>query len=206
MVAERFTEDKNYISFNSDLKQLKRKPIRQTYTVRGMDVMLPEGVSIRQAQEEFERFLFKNTQGCERGLITLPFIQDSNLLPIPFPRSFYSWEDSSKRLSHSGLFSTYDLKSNPKLPPQDFLGSMPSLLRTNYDSRYLPHVGKALDAVKTVKASVRAQLSKDYMLEEDEIRGDVKEKLSRMYEGIRGLEGGMDSSDEDHSGEDGSDY
>jgi hypothetical protein len=99
LTAERFTDDRCYISMNSGLKVPKRRAIRQTYTVRGMDVMLPQGVSIRQAQEEFERYLFKHTQGCERGMLTLPFIEQSNLLPIPFPRSFYSWEDNSYRLS-----------------------------------------------------------------------------------------------------------
>jgi hypothetical protein len=66
--------------------------------------MLPQGLSIRQAQEEFERFIFKSTPPCERGMLTLPFINSSNLLPIPFPRSFYQWEDNTRRLSEKGLY------------------------------------------------------------------------------------------------------
>ena len=61
-----------------------------------------------------------------------------------------------------------------------------------------------------MKPAVRAQLSKDYMLEEDEIRGDVREKVTRLCEGIRMLEGGSggdsDSDDGDSGGGDGSEY
>ena len=59
-----------------------------------------------------------------------------------------------------------------------------------------------------MKPAVRAQLSKDYMLEEDEIRGDVREKVTRLCEGIRMLEGsggGGDSESDDDDG-DGSEY
>jgi hypothetical protein len=35
------------------------------------------------------------------------------------------------------------------------------------------------------------------MLEDDEIRGDVREKLSRLYEGLRMLETHEEESDED---------
>jgi hypothetical protein len=37
-------------------------------------------------------------------MLTLPFINSSNLLPIPFPRSFYQWEDNTRRLSEKGLY------------------------------------------------------------------------------------------------------
>ena len=63
-----------------------------------------------------------------------------------------------------------------------------------------------------MKPAVRAQLSKDYMLEEDEIKGDVREKVTRLCEGIRMLEGsgsGGDSESEDGDsggGGDGSEY
>jgi hypothetical protein len=43
----KLNEDRHYVSMNSGLKELKRKPIRQTYTVRGMEVMMPQGVSKR---------------------------------------------------------------------------------------------------------------------------------------------------------------
>ena len=48
-----------------------------------------------------------------------------------------------------------------------------------------------------MKPALRAQLSKDYMLEDDEIRGDVREKLSHLYEGLRMLETAEDSSSDD---------
>jgi hypothetical protein len=131
--------------------------------------------------------------------LTLPFIESSNLLPIPFPRSFYHWDDNTFRLSERGLYSEYALNTKGLPPSTDFLGSMPSLLRTNYDSRYKPHVQRAVEAITTMKPAMRAQLSKDYMLEDDEIRGDVREKLSRLYEGIRMLETEEDS-DEDGDG------
>lgn len=54
-----------------------------------------------------------------------------------------------------------------------------------------------------LKPSVRQQLSKDYLLEDDEIRGDVREKLTRLLEGVRMLETGEDtSSDEQGSSDD----
>ena len=107
------------------------------------------------------------------------------------------------RLSERGLYSEYP-KNTKGLPTPDFLGSMPSLLRTNYDSRYQPLVQKAVDAITTMKPALRAQLSKDYMLEDDEIRGDVREKLSRLYEGIRMLETEEESDDEgEQSSDDG---
>ena len=43
------------------------------------------------------------------------------------------------------------------------------------------------------------------MLEEDEIRGDVKEKLCNLYEGLRGLECGFDD-ESDPDDDTGSDY
>jgi len=75
------------------------------------------------------------------------------------------------------------------MPPLEFLGSMPSLTRTCNDSRYLPHVESSLKCIKTLKPSVRVQLSKDYALEDDEIRSEIREKLERLYEGLRMLEG-----------------
>ncbi len=137
-------------------------------------------------------------------MLTLPFIESSNLLPIPFPRSFYQWEDNTKRLSERGLYSEFDLNTKGLPATHDFLGSMPSLLRTNYDSRYQPHVQSAVEAITTMKPAMRVQLSKDYMLEDDEIRGDVREKLSRLYEGIRMLETEEDS-EEDGDGQESSD-
>ncbi len=101
------------------------------------------------------------------------------------------------RLSERGLYSHYAQNTKGLPPIHDFLGSLPSLLRTNYDSRYQPHVQRAVEAITTMKPAMRAQLSKDYMLEDDEIRGDVREKLSRLYEGIRMLETEEDSEEDD---------
>ena len=58
-------------------------------------------------------------------------------------------------------------------------------------------VGASLETLKCLKPSTRAQLHKDYMLEEDELRVEVRERLERLYEGLRGLEGeeADDSSD-----------
>ena len=83
------------------------------------------------------------------------------------------------------------------LPPPDFLGSLPSLLRSNYDSRYQPHISAAVNAIVQLKPSVRQQLSKDYLLEDDEIRGDVREKLTRLLEGVRMLETGEETSSDE---------
>ena len=44
---------------------------------------------------------------------------------------------------------------------------------------------------------VRAQLTKDYALEDDELRHEVRERLERLCEGLRMLEEGDDDENED---------
>jgi hypothetical protein len=82
-------------------------------------------------------------------------------------------------------------------PPLEFLGTLPSLLRTSYDSQYLPTIDHALQTLKTLKPQTRAQLHKDYILEEEELRTEVRERLERLYEGVRGLEGEEEDEDEE---------
>ena len=72
---------------------------------------------------------------------------------------------------------------------------MPSLLRTSYDSAYLPSIALALSTLKTLKPATRAQLQKDYLVEDDEIRLEVRERVERLHEGVRGLEGQEDEFD-----------
>ena len=43
---------------------------------------------------------------------------------------------------------------------------------------------------------MRAQLHKDYLLEDDELRVEVRERLERLEEGVRGLEGQEDEMDD----------
>ena len=58
----------------------------------------------------------------------------------------------------------------------------------------------AVRAVTEMRPQVRVQISKDYMLEDEEIRGEVRERLERMHEGVRMLESGdSDSDDEEES-------
>lgn len=77
---------------------------------------------------------------------------------------------------------------------------MPSLLRTSFDSRYLPVLERSLNDLKQLKPAVRAQLSKDYMIEEEELRGEVRERVDRLCEGVRALEGEEPEEDEDDYG------
>ena len=58
-----------------------------------------------------------------------------------------------------------------------------------------------MQTLKTLKPQTRAQIHKDYVMEEEELRTEVRERLERLYEGVRGLEGeeedeGKDQSDE----------
>ena len=58
-----------------------------------------------------------------------------------------------------------------------------------------------MQTLKTLKPQTRAQIHKDYVMEEEELRTEVRERLERLYEGVRGLEG----EEEDDEGEDQSD-
>jgi hypothetical protein len=73
---------------------------------------------------------------------------------------------------------------------------MPSLMRSSYDSRYLPTVEAAMQAVRGIRPAVRAQLSKDYAVEDDDIRMEVRERLEGLTEGLRMLDGDEDDSQE----------
>ena len=121
-------------------------------------------------------------------------ISKPHLLPIPFPRGMYVSERF--RLSASGLSQVMPSVKDGVRPNLEFLGTMPSLMRTSYDAQYLPHISQALHCLKTLKPSVRAQLLKDYLLEDDEIRVEVRERLERLEEGVRGLETQEDELDD----------
>ena len=106
------------------------------------------------------------------------------------------WVSEQFRVSASGLKQSLPTVKDGKSPPLEFLGTMPSLMRTSYDSQYLPTIAASLETLKSLKPSTRAQLHKDYMLEEDELRVEVRERLERLHEGVRGLEG-EEASDEE---------
>lgn len=89
--------------------------------------------------------------------------------------------------------------AKPKLEPQ-FLSTLPSLIKTSYDSRYLPTVNKALNEIRTISPAIKCQLAKDYAVEEDEIRLEVREKLERLSEGLRMLDGDEESDDDGSAG------
>lgn len=91
MKGETLLNQENYITFNDNLREIKRRSIRQSYSVRGTDSLIDtKSMSLRMAKEEFERFLYKNLPGCERGTVTLPLIERPHLLPIPYPRALYT--------------------------------------------------------------------------------------------------------------------
>jgi len=58
-----------------------------------------------------------------------------------------------------------------------------------------------LQTLKTLKPQTRAQIHKDYVMEEEELRTEVRERLERLYEGVRGLEGEEEDEAEDQSDE-----
>lgn len=191
---DKLTQSAHYLAFNTGLReQTRREPLRVTYQLRGLDTLTDGKLPLHMIKTEFERFLFKNVP-CQRGLNTLPLISRPHLLPIPFPRGFFTSEGRF-RLSEKGLTQTIP-SDKSKMPPLEFLNSLPSLTRTCNDSRYLPHVEQALECLKTLKPAVRAQLSKDYALEDDEIRSEVRERLENLSEGLRMLEGEEDDEEE----------
>lgn len=101
--AEHFTKSNEHaVNFNQTLKTPKRPPIRLTYTMRGYDTLLTPMMLSQQryVTTELERFLFKHMP-CQRGLLTLPVISRPHLLPIPYPRDFFS-----AKLSEKGLYSS----------------------------------------------------------------------------------------------------
>ena len=144
-------------------------------------------------------YLFKKLPGSERGTVTLPLIEKPHLLPIPFPRGMFVSEHF--RLSATGLRQTLPTTTQGATPPLEFLGTLPTLLRTSYDSQYLPTIDAALQTLKTLKPQTRAQIHKDYVMEEEELRTEVRERLERLYEGVRGLEGEEEDEGEDQSDE-----
>ena len=153
---QKLTQSKYYLNFNSDLKeQNKRHPLRMTYTLRGLDTLVGNnGLPLHQVKTEFERYLYNHVP-CQRGLVTMPLISRPHLLPIPFPRAFFT-SDNIFRLSERGLYQAMPENKDAVMPPLEFLNSLPSLTRTCYDSQYLPNVEKALNNLKTVKPAVRA--------------------------------------------------
>jgi hypothetical protein len=169
-----------------------RPPLRQTFTLRGTSSLIDhQKFGVSQVKSELERFFFRASPS-QRGTLTMPLIEKPHLLPIPYPREVLVHKDKDTyRFSERGLVQRVDPKRVP-----EFLSSMPSLMRTCYDSQYLPQLERALNAVRNLKPQLKAQLGKDYAMEEDELRGEVREKLERMCEGLRMLEGDEDDSNE----------
>ena len=58
-----------------------------------------------------------------------------------------------------------------------------------------------MQTLKTLKPQTRAQIHKDYVMEEEELRTEVRERLERLYEGVRGLEGEEEDDEGDQSDE-----
>ena len=56
-----------------------------------------------------------------------------------------------------------------------------------------------MQTLKTLKPQTRAQIHKDYVMEEEELRTEVRERLERLNEGVRGLEGEEEDEGEDQS-------
>lgn len=51
-----------------------------------------------------------------------------------------------------------------------------------------------------MRPQVKAQLYKDYAMEDDELRGNCRERLERMCEGLRMLDGEEESDEEGDAG------
>ncbi|CDW82252.1 UNKNOWN [Stylonychia lemnae] len=189
MKKEKF-DKKNLVNFFEAINTNKKGnqhliPTRQSYFFKGTETLLMPGtLSLSHFRDQFDTFAYKNLQ-CSRGhnLYTIP---QSNLLPIPFPRYFTK-----------NVFDELGLMKQSHFEKDEFVGSAPSLTRLTYDGSYFGHVKKALDSIKYMKMSLKVQLNKDYMMEEEDIR-EAKERLENLAEGLQALnQCGNDSEDDD---------
>ncbi len=106
-----------------------------------------------------------------------------SLLPIPFPRFF-----TPNTLMENGLLKNSEFKTD------EFVATVPTLLRLSWGSSYRPMADQALQDFKYMKASVKQQLEKEYLYEMDDFR-DVKERLEGLAEDFAA----MDENDQDDS-------
>jgi hypothetical protein len=74
-----------YVNFCS-LKPIseKRRPIRHTFILRGMNSLVQKEENPRVFKEQYDQFIFQNTE-FERGMRTYT-IDHPHYLPIPYPR------------------------------------------------------------------------------------------------------------------------
>jgi hypothetical protein len=70
---ERLQNAQNYIQFNEGLKTSLRPSLRTTYTMRGLNTLVPPTIPLHHVKSEFERFLFKSVPS-QRGTVCLPLI------------------------------------------------------------------------------------------------------------------------------------
>eukprot|EP00347_Sterkiella_histriomuscorum_P022491 403338293 len=180
-------------------KQKVPKPIiptRQTYLFRGTETLLqPESIQLSHFEDQFNNFVYKN-MGCYRGhkIYCQPA---ANLLPIPFPRFFTKNVFNENGLIKSSGFGQIGPDGKPIPPSDEFIGTVPSLLRTTQDSSYLPAVQfGALDKLRNLKVSLKMQLQKEYYMEDEDIK-EMKERLENTAEQLRGLNENYDASSSD---------
>ena len=136
--------------------------------MKGVDSLTSnQKISENQFNREFESYLFKQFE--RQRCIEYTSQLKPTLLPIPFPRFF-----TPNILNEQGLVKAGELGR------EDFVSTVPTLTRTVYDGyQYFDQAEKALSTLRMIKPQVRNQLVKEQLIEEDDLRGEVRERDQR---------------------------
>lgn len=112
-------------------------------------------------------------------------------LPIPFPRFF-----TPRALTVDGQLKPEVEESEKLKQKDDFVLSVPSLVKLAQDGTYLSTLENAYTSLKKMKLSLRMNLLKENALEEDELR-EIQETLLSMVEEYKSISFDSDEEDSD---------
>ena len=111
------------------------------------------------------------------------------MLPIAFPRFF-----TPNLLSQTGAILPPEDPKAQRKRPDEFVLSVPSLVRLKQDAGYSGVINKAYDSIRKMKISTKMQLLKENHLEEDELK-EIVERLASLSDTYKGI--ACDSEEED---------
>ena len=93
------------------------------------------------------------------------------------------------------------LLKNSEFKHDDFVATVPTMLRLSWGSAYRPMADQALSDFKYMKPTVRQQLEKEYLYEQDDFR-DIKERLEGLAEDLAAMDANDSDSSQTHGEDD----
>lgn len=185
--------DKNQFFYFNQTDKLKKQPLRHSFFFTGCDSLRDVKSEDASPFTDHINKLITSKGSFQRGFYT-SMRGEAHALPIPFPRFF-----TPRALTENGLLKPEVEESQKAKQKDDFVLSVPSLVKLAQDGSYLSTMEGACTSLKKMKLSLRMNLLKENLLEEDELR-EIQENLVNMVEEYKMIS--CDSSDESEEDED----